>query len=129
MKRAGFTLIELLIVVVVIGILAAIAIPKYNSMRDKALLSALRSDLANLAITQEAYYDDNYVYAANTTSLGMTVTRDVSIAINESTSSGWAATATHPGLASDNCGIYHGNASSANASPATQPGIIYCTKN
>lgn len=129
MKRAGFTLIELLIVIVVIGILAAIAIPKYNSMRNKAVLSTLRSDLANLAISQEAYYDDYFLYAANATAMGMTVTQSVVVTVNENTSSGWAATASHPGLAGENCGIYHGNASSANASPAIEPGIIYCTTN
>ncbi|HEX6433890.1 MAG TPA: prepilin-type N-terminal cleavage/methylation domain-containing protein, partial [Gemmatimonadales bacterium] len=49
--RQGFTLIELLIVVVVIGILAAIAIPKFANTKEKALVAAMKSDLRNLAGT------------------------------------------------------------------------------
>ena len=58
----GFTLIELLIVVVIIGILAAIAIPKFSATREKAFVSAMKSDLKNLASQQEIYYADNYGY-------------------------------------------------------------------
>ena len=56
----GFTLIELLIVVVIIGILAAIAIPKFSATREKAYFAAMKSDLKNLASQQEIYYADNY---------------------------------------------------------------------
>ena len=56
--RAGFTLIELLIVVVIIGILATIAIPKFAATKDKANLAGVRSDLRNIMTAQEAYWAD-----------------------------------------------------------------------
>ena len=59
----GFTLIELLIVVVIIGILAAIAIPKFSATREKAYFAAMKSDLKNLASQQEIYYSDWYTYS------------------------------------------------------------------
>ena len=62
MNRKGFTLIELLIVVVIIGILAAIAIPKFAATKEKAYLASMKSDLRNLATAQEAYIADNTVY-------------------------------------------------------------------
>lgn len=64
--RRGFTLIELLIVVVIIGLLAAIAVPKFAATKDKAKLASIKSDLRNMMSAQEAYYVD---YATYTVSL------------------------------------------------------------
>ena len=61
-NQKGFTLIELLIVVAIIGILAAIAIPQFASYRQKAYNSAAQSDLKNLKTAMEAYYADNQEY-------------------------------------------------------------------
>ena len=54
----GFTLIELLIVVAIIGILAAIAIPQFNAYRARAYNSSAVSDLHTLKFSLEAYYHD-----------------------------------------------------------------------
>src|ERR1700726_761739 len=69
--KKGFTLIELLIVVVIIGILAAIAIPKFANTKEKAYVASMKSDLRNLITAQEAYFSDNNSnYAASTAALG-----------------------------------------------------------
>ncbi len=66
-NRKGFTLIELLIVVVIIGILAAIAIPKFANTKEKAYIAAMKSDLRNLATYEEQYAaDNNGAYFAGT---------------------------------------------------------------
>ena len=64
-NRKGFTLIELLIVVVIIGILAAIAIPKFATTKDKAKLASIKTDLRNYMTAQEAYFSDNATYGTD----------------------------------------------------------------
>src|SRR5256885_5783405 len=66
MNRKGFTLIELLIVVVIIGILAAIAIPKVANTKAKAYIASMKSDLRNLVTAEEAYFADSVKYSATT---------------------------------------------------------------
>src|SRR2546425_13184124 len=68
MSRKGFTLIELLIVVVIIGILAAIAIPKFANTKEKAYLASMKSDLRNLITAEEAFFADSVKY---TTGIGV----------------------------------------------------------
>ncbi len=58
-QKKGFTIIELLLVVIIIGILAAIAIPKFVDSKDKAYVTQMKSDLRNLATYQEQYAADN----------------------------------------------------------------------
>ncbi len=55
-NKKGFTLIELLIVVVIIGILAAIAIPKFANTKEKAYVASMKSDLRNMATAQESVF-------------------------------------------------------------------------
>jgi len=61
----GFTLVELMIVVAIIGILAAIAIPQFSAYRTKAFNTAADSDLRNARTSLEAYYADNQGYPAH----------------------------------------------------------------
>lgn len=98
MDRKGFTLIELLIVVVIIGILAAIAIPRFGETRDRAFISAMQSDLNQLRTAQEMYYQDNdFTYASDAGDLGdlFSGTDGVTVTINSGDADGWDATATH----------------------------------
>ncbi|MGH7481124.1 MAG: type IV pilin protein [Longimicrobiales bacterium] len=129
MDRKGFTLIELLIVVVIIGILAAIAIPKFSATREKAYFSAMKSDLKNLQTQQEIYYssDQQYAYTNNETDLEFAESSGVDVVIGEATNTGWNATAVHNALDSANqhCAVFVGDA--ASAGPATVPGVVTCT--
>lgn len=61
-NQKGFTLIELLIVVAIIGILAAIAIPQFSSYRQKAFNSAAQSDVRTIRTAAEAHFTDNFTY-------------------------------------------------------------------
>ena len=90
-KRRGFTLIELLIVVVIIGILAAIAIPKFTSTKGKAYAASLKADLRNLATAEEAYFYQWTTYSADTLAMNFRTTNGTQLTIVTATVGGWAA--------------------------------------
>jgi type IV pilus assembly protein PilA len=135
MNRKGFTLIELLIVVVIIGILAAIAIPKFGSTKEKAYLASMKSDLRNVATAEEGYFADNQVYLSGVASnlagvatpiaaMGNYVpSAGVTVTITHTGGTGWSAVAGH-NATSRTCAIYYGVAAVA---PATVEGEPKCT--
>jgi len=121
-NRKGFTLIELLIVVVIIGILAAIAIPKFASTKEKAYLATMKSDLRNLATAQEGYFADAKAYVTGVTASndgqgtvvsiagGYVPSSGVTVTVNAGTG-GWSASAgMDAAVTSKKCFIFVGMA-------------------
>jgi prepilin-type N-terminal cleavage/methylation domain-containing protein len=104
-NRKGFTLIELLIVVVIIGILAAIAIPKFANTKSKAYVTAMKSDLRNLVTAEEAFFSDSTKYAGTVTSLKYQNSTGVTAPKIVTGSGYWTATVNHTQLAGATCAI------------------------
>src|SRR4249920_923475 len=92
MNRKGFTLIELLIVVVIIGILAAIAIPKFANTKSKAYITAMKSDLRNLVSSQESFFSDSAKYTTSLTALNFKQSSGVNAPTITTYAGAWIAT-------------------------------------
>jgi prepilin-type N-terminal cleavage/methylation domain-containing protein len=107
-SRRGFTLIELLVVVVIIGVLAAIAIPKFQSTKGKANAASLKSDLRNLATAQEAYFYENLIYTTSTNALNLNLTTGVTVTWGTVGAAGWSAKVTHPLAYPIECAMFIG---------------------
>ena len=111
MNRKGFTLIELLIVVVIIGILAAIAIPKFANTKEKAYVAAEKSDLRILVTAEEAYFADQTTYTTTiggTTGVAFNQSAGVTVTISAAGGSGWNAGSVHSGT-TITCSIWAGD--------------------
>ena len=140
MNRKGFTLIELLIVVVIIGILAAIAIPKFANTKQKAIVASMKSDLRNLVTAQEAFFADNRDYAgavdplvqtnglAGAGKVNFSPTTGNVLDLTYISAAGWKATMTNPAVTGTpkNCGIYTGLAANAPNAAVVQEGAPAC---
>jgi type IV pilus assembly protein PilA len=137
MNRTGFTLIELLIVVVIIGLLAAIAIPKFGNTKEKAFIASMKSDLRNLVTAEESYFADSLQYTDQTDcahppaagaaawcpSTGNTLAQ-INLANGHKT--GWTAQLTNANTAVS-CAIYVGQANPLKPAKNNDPdGVPIC---
>ncbi len=139
-SKKGFTLIELLIVVVIIGILAAIAIPKFANSKGKAILASMKTDLRNLVTAQEGFWFDNNDYAGSVTngaqvnapagggSIPFRASTGNTVVITYGSASGYSATVTNTVLVTGirTCGVYVGDPSFAPNPAVTQEGAPAC---
>ena len=95
---AGFSLIELLAVLSLISLLAAIAVPRYLGLRDRAYVSTMRGDLYHLRLMQELHRRAGQrPYVGDVSHLGETfrMSPDVQITILSADAEGYTASATH----------------------------------
>lgn len=123
-RLRGFTLIELLMVIVIIGILVSVLIPRFANSREKAFVVAMKSDLRNLATAQESYYYDYSAYSPSVDQLpAFNPTAGVSVTIGAASIGGWSGSATNINTTRQ-CFLFVGNA--APVGSATQEGQVAC---
>jgi len=99
-KNEGFTLIELMIVIAIIGILAAIAIPQFSAYRKRSYNAAAEADLRNAATAQEAYFVDHSTYTTSVSGIsgatyGLYTSDRVTVGIPAASTAGYTMTSHH----------------------------------
>jgi prepilin-type N-terminal cleavage/methylation domain-containing protein len=125
MSRRGFTLLELMVVVVIVGILATIAIPKLTNTKEKAYVGAMKSDLRNLATAEEAFFYDSAKYTTSLAQMNnFQLSAGVSLASLSTVVGGWSASVQSAYAPNRLCALFSGNAPPV--PPATSEGRITC---
>ena len=98
-RRLGFTFIELLVVMVVMGVLTAVGVPRIRNMKERSYQATLRNDLGALRTAQEAYFAENHQYGTDTLQLEYRTSANVTITIvSDDPYRGWRAAAKHKWL-------------------------------
>lgn len=120
----GFTLIELLMVLVIIGLLASVLVPRFANSRERAFVGAMKSDLRNLASAEEEYFYDYQSYTVTVANLaGFRPSTGVAVTVHQAHEGGWSASTTHTNTTKI-CSLFVGNA--APVAPAGVEGQVAC---
>ena len=121
-RRKGFTFVELLVVMLLLGALSSMAVPRFREYKTRALIAAMQSDLANLKISEEEYFAEHLKYATDTSLLEFRNTVNVSIALtSQDVNGGYTAIATHANVPGRQCQTAIG----PEAAPR-EPGAVVC---
>jgi prepilin-type N-terminal cleavage/methylation domain-containing protein len=123
-RRKGFTFVELLVVMLLIGALSSMAVPRFRQYKARAYIAAMQSDLGNLKIAQEEYWTEHQKYATDTTSLEVRISANVAIAItSRDIIGGYTAVATHSNVPGQQCQTAIGRDASSRESGAVACGV------
>jgi prepilin-type N-terminal cleavage/methylation domain-containing protein len=122
-RRAAFSLIELLLVVVAMGVLVGIVLPRFEAYRRKARAAAMVRDLREVAAAEESFWNAVKTYTADTAALSLTHTHGVALTLHSADSTGWSARVSRVGDPAV-CSIFYGSASPL--PPAVRANVIEC---
>lgn len=124
-RRPGFTLLELLVVTVLLGILAAIALPIYRGFRERAATSTLQTELRTLRNAQELYFVENDGYTDDLDRLDYSPGDDVEVELRSASGEdvGWAGRLQHRDV-DVRCAVFQGSIPAYD--PSVAEGAIAC---
>ena len=127
-NRRGFASAEMLVVLLLIGMLAGVGLPRYAATKENARVARMVDDLRNLAVSEEAYFADHATYYRGvlpSTALAFQPSAGVTLTIDSAAVTGWSATASTMGT-SQHCVVFYGDA--APSVPAAGETQAACTR-
>lgn len=122
-RRRGFTLIELLTVVVIVGLLAGLAVGRYQRSKARTFVASVQADLRKVAVSQEQYFAEHSTYSASPTDLNLAISPGVVITL-QAQNFGWSAVGRHPRADPVVCAVFWGVI--AVPAPAQSEGQVAC---
>ncbi|HEY9429622.1 MAG TPA: prepilin-type N-terminal cleavage/methylation domain-containing protein [Gemmatimonadaceae bacterium] len=124
-RRAAFSLIELLAVLVAVGVLVGLALPRFQAYRRKAHVAATVRDLRKLAAAEERFWNAVRMYTADTAALDLSLSPGITLTMRSADSTGWSARASRTGDPVV-CSIFYGSAPPL--PPAVKANVIGCSE-
>jgi len=126
-RRLGVSLVELLIVLSIVGLLLAVAVPRLTRARDRAYEATLTADLERLNYLQEQHRAlGARAYTTDLAALDFVASEGVTLAVTDASVTGWASQASHRAQPDLYCSVFSGSGQARPPWPATQPGEINC---